>query len=80
MGRRSRSLRELISSKDNTSPRRCFLIQGLYFPGAMATPNAASAFVEELHKRWFDNVKEYLDKKRERVEDENAKKKMKTNP
>ena len=48
------------------------------FLDAMATPDSASVFVEELHKRWFDNVKEYLDKKRERVDNtEKAKKKMK---
>ena len=53
---------------------RCFLL----FSDAMETPDSASLFVEELHKRWFDNVKEYLDKKRERVDNsEKAKKKMK---
>ena len=46
---------------------------------AMATPDSSSVFVEELHKRWFDNVKEYLDKKRERVDniEKKNKKKMK---
>ena len=49
-----------------------------FFPDAMETPDSASLFVEELHKRWFDNVKEYLDKKRERVDNsEKAQKKMK---
>lgn len=49
-----------------------------FFKDAMETPDSASLFVEELHKRWFDNVKEYLDKKRERVDNsEKAKKKMK---
>ena len=53
--------------------KRCFLL----FSDAMETPDSASLFVEELHKRWFDNVKEYLDKKRERVENsEKAQKKM----
>jgi len=52
--------------------------QNDFFKDAMATPDSASVFVEELHKRWFDNVKEYLDKKRERVDNtEKAKKKMK---
>ena len=44
---------------------------------AMATPDSLSVFVEELHKRWFDNVKEYLDKKRERVDNISEKKKKK---
>jgi len=52
--------------------------QNDFFKDAMATPDSASVFVEELHKRWFDNVKEYLDKKRERVDNsEKSKKKMK---
>ena len=44
---------------------------------AMATPDSSTTFVEELHKRWFDNVKDYMDKKKER-EDCVAKKKVKT--
>jgi len=52
--------------------------QADFFKDAMETPDSASLFVEELHKRWFDNVKEYLDKKRERVDNsEKAQKKMK---
>ena len=52
--------------------------QADFFKDTMATPDSASLFVEELHKRWFDNVKEYLDKKRERVDNsDKAKKKMK---
>lgn len=46
----------------------------------MKTPNASNAFVEELHKRWFDNVKDYLERKRERVDkpsSDKATKKMK---
>ena len=46
----------------------------------MATPNSSTSFVEELHKRWFDNVKDYMDKKKEREEGiETNKKKIKTN-
>jgi len=51
-----------------------------FFKDAMATPNSSTSFVEELHKRWFDNVKDYMDKKKEREEGiETNKKKIKTN-
>ena len=43
----------------------------------MATPNSSTSFVEELHKRWFDNVKDYMEKKKERTDNETAKKKLK---
>ena len=47
---------------------------------AMATPNSSTSFVEELHKRWFDNVKDYMEKKKEREEGQNeTRKKIKTN-
>ena len=45
----------------------------------MATPDSSTTFVEELHKRWFDNVKDYMDKKKEREDNQaSAKKKVKT--
>ena len=45
---------------------------------AMTTPDSSSSFVEELHKRWFDNVKDYMDKKKTREENEASSKKLKT--
>ena len=52
----------------------------IFSADAMATPNSSTSFVEELHKRWFDNVKDYMDKKKEREEGiETNKKKIKTN-
>jgi len=51
-----------------------------FFKDAMATPNSSTSFVEELHKRWFDNVKDYMEKKKEREEGQNeTRKKIKTN-
>ena len=43
----------------------------------MTTPDSSSVFVKELHKRWFDNVKEYLEKKRERTDQSSNGKKIK---
>ena len=43
----------------------------------MTTPDASSAFVKDLHKRWFDNVKEYMERKRERNDQNTANKKQK---
>ena len=41
----------------------------------MITPDSSSAFAKELHKRLIDNVKEYMEKKRERIDvSDNAKK------
>ena len=44
----------------------------------MTTPDSSSVFVKELHKRWFDNVKEYLEKKRERTDQSSNGKKIKS--
>ncbi len=34
--------------------------------------------LSELHKRWFDNVKEYMERKQERVANSNKKIKLDT--
>ena len=57
-----------------------YLTAFLYFAllsDAMTTPDASSAFVKDLHKRWFDNVKEYMERKRERNDQNTANKKQK---
>ena len=46
-----------------------------FFEDALITPDSSSAFAKELHKHLIDNVKEYMEKKRERIDvSDNAKK------
>ena len=36
----------------------------LFFPASVSCP---SSLFDELNKRWFDNMKEYMDRKEERI-------------
>merc|ERR1712226_793661 len=50
-----------------------------FFEDALITPDSSSAFAKELHKRLIDNVKEYMERKRERIDvSDNPAKKLKS--
>ena len=49
-----------------------------FFEDALITPDSSSAFAKELHKHLIDNVKEYMEKKRERIDVSDNAKKMKS--
>ena len=48
------------------------------FSDALITPDSSSAFAKELHKRLIDNVKEYMERKRERIDVSDNTKKLKS--
>ena len=49
-----------------------------FFSDALITPDSSSAFAKELHKRLIDNVKEYMERKRERIDVSDNTKKLKS--